>query len=115
MAAVSNLQIDQGSEFDTVFTFWQDTAHTLPVNLTGYTARLSIASAYGAAPVFTLTVGSGLTMGGVSGTISVSITGTQTGQLAAGTYVWDLLVIDTLGALHRFLQGTVFVSARVTT
>lgn len=110
VATLATLQLDQGSELDATLTFYQDAAQTLPINLTGYTAKAGIASAYGNSPIVTLLPGSGLTLGGAAGTIALTITVSQIAKLTDLFYVWMLVVTDTLNVPHRWLQGPVTVS-----
>lgn len=65
-----------------------------PVNLTNSSAVFTIAEQSGGSAVLTLTVGSGITMGGTAGTISMTATATQTTNLDAGVYTHDFVLLQ---------------------
>ena len=80
-----------------------------PVDLTGYTARMTVRSAYGAAEVFTLTTGgSGITLGTTDGKITIVFDEDNTALLVTTStiksYVADLLMINGSGNPHRLLD-----------
>jgi hypothetical protein len=72
-------RVFQGETFVRVLT-WKDGTGAL-VNLTGYTAVLQIRNMSTRALVRQLTQASGLTLGGVAGTITWTLTATQTTAL----------------------------------
>lgn len=106
-----NLTCPQGSTFSKTLTYKIDDA---PVNLTGYNARLQVREFhYSEDPVVSLTSGNGLTLGGSAGTIAVLISATDTSELIAGNYVYDLeLVVG--GTVTRLVEGNFIVTPEVT-
>jgi len=80
-------------------------------NLTGYTAVLKIRSATNtAAPaVLTLSNGSGITLGGVLGTVRVAITAAQMLAIAQGNYYYDLVLTSAGGIKYKFVEGNFVV------
>jgi hypothetical protein len=88
---------------------------TAPVNITGYTAALQLRSLPSdATAVLSLTNGSGITITGSTGTIAVTATATQTGNIDEGPYYYDLEITSPTGVVTRVAQGQVVVSAQVT-
>jgi hypothetical protein len=118
-SASANLYINQGSTFDETVTYVEDDEVT-PINLTGYTARAQLRSGYGGTLITTLTTeNSGITLGGVLGTIRMTIAPVVTAAytpatFANGAVVWDLEIIDALGKITRLLQGVAELSKEVT-
>lgn len=110
-AGTLDFTIEQGATFNLLLT-WQ--INNVPVNLTGYTARLQARIDVDETDtILSLTTGAGITLGGAAGTISLDQTGTQTAILPAGTYVYDLELI--LGAaVTRLVQGELLISPEVT-
>ncbi len=110
-AGTYNIYIEQGATYDQTFTW---TINGNPVNVTGYTARMQLRSAV-ASPtvVFDVLVDGTFTLGGAAGTIRVQITAAKTTLIAAGSYVYDLELVN--GAVvTRLLSGAVTVSPEVT-
>ena len=85
-----NFKISQGQTVART-VFLRDGNDAL-VDFTGATARMQIRPNPGRAPILDLVSGSGLTLGGVAGTIEISITAAQTAALPAMTGVYDLEV-----------------------
>ena len=85
------------------------------VNITGYTAALQIRSLpQSPTSVLSLTSGSGITITGATGTIAVTATAEQTGNIDEGPYYYDLEITSPTGVVTRVAQGQVVVSAQVT-
>lgn len=88
---------------------------TAPVNITGYTAALQLRSLPSdATAVLSLTSGSGITIAGSTGTISVHATANQTRAIDEGPYYYDLEITSPTGIVTRVAQGQVVVLAEVT-
>ena len=106
-----NLLIEQGATYDLNLT-WK-TSDDVLIDLTGYTAKMEIRASAESAPIITLTNGSGITLGGVLGTIDIQITATETGAFTAGEYLYDLEL--TSGAtVTRLIEGKADVKEQIT-
>lgn len=105
--------IPAGATFLRVIRYKADGAN---VNLTGYTARMQIRpTAASATTTLSLTTENGrIALGGTAGTITLSISATDTAAITAGRYVYDLELVSAGGIVTRLLQGVVTVSANVT-
>ena len=117
MAATNryDLAINQGATFSLAAT-WRDSNGTA-VNLTGYTARLQIRSAYDSSTTtVSLTSAAGdIVLGGAAGTIVATISATATAALASSfSGVWDIELVSGSGVVTRLLEGAVTVSPEVT-
>lgn len=88
---------------------YSDAAATTPVDITGRTYTLSVATARGVTPALAI---SG-TVTGASGLTSFSVTDTQTTAQTAGTYVYDVNEVNGTSE-STILIGTVVIAARVT-
>ena len=109
----ADLCIPQGATFSQVITWKADGDE---VNLTGFTARMQIRpTAASATTTLSLTTeNSRIALGGAAGTITLSISATDTAAITAGRYVYDLELVSAGGIVTRLLQGVVTVSANVT-
>lgn len=113
MAATYNIEIDQGVPFNLFFT-WKDSAGT-PIDITGYTASMQVrAKKTSTAKILDLTSPSDIVLGDAAGTVSVNVTGTNTGLLNFKEAVYDLVLTSGVGVPSRVLEGEVTLSKRVT-
>ena len=104
--------IEQGATFARTI-IWTDAAGD-PIDLTGYTARMSGRAAYSSGgTIFSLTSpGGGIVITGASGRLDITIDAATTAALPTGG-VYDLELVN--GAVvTRLLQGSFSLSAEVT-
>jgi hypothetical protein len=79
-------------------------------NLTGYSASMSVADRKGNLLVSLTTSNGGIALGGILGTITLTIAAATTATFTAGTYVWDLIL--TSGSVNtRAAEGWFLVNA----
>ncbi len=104
-------QVDQGAQYDAVFTFLDGSG--APIDLTGWTATATVESALGGAALFTVSSpASGLVITPLAGTIAMTFTATQTLLMVLSRYLWRLDTIDSLSIPRRYLRGTVHVAPK---
>jgi hypothetical protein len=100
-----NLVIDQGSTFTQVISL-TDSAD-LAVNTDVYTARGQIRKHYlsNSAVSFTTAL--------ANGDLTLSLTSTQTANIVAGRYVYDVELIDSSNNVTRLMEGIVTITPEV--
>ena len=87
-----------------------------PVDMTAMTARMSIKDKVGGTELLRLdTTNGGLTIDPDVCAITMTISAEQTELMAWKRGVYDLEVVDALGAVHMLLSGKVTVTPEVTT
>lgn len=102
----------QGADYDQSFTVSQGGT---ALNWTGFTARMQVREAADStAYLLNLVNGSGITLGGTSGTILVNISNAQSAAVNAGSYAYDLELISASSVVTRILQGAFNVIGQVT-
>ena len=108
-----DLLIPQGATFSRVILWKADNAN---VNLTGYTARMQLrTSAEAIATLEDLTTeNGGITLGGTAGTITLSLTATETAALPATRAVYDLELISSGGVVTRLVEGVATITRNIT-
>ena len=109
MAAIANLQIDQGASFTSDVTVKD--ANGNPFNLAGYTARAKLAKGYASTRTrtdFTTTI----TSDAASGVVTLTLSATQTSALEDTRYVYDL-EIQTGDVVTRVIEGVISVRPQV--
>ena len=109
MAAIANLQIDQGASFTSDVTVKD--ANGNPFNLAGYTARAKLAKGYASTRTrtdFITTIASDA----ASGVVTLTLSATQTSALEDTRYVYDL-EIQTGDVVTRVIEGVISVRPQV--
>lgn len=119
MAAQKNIRIDLGATF-TMTVLYKDAAG-IPIDITGFLARMEVQKNYGSSPVFSLSESSGLSIDGTNGRIDVSISAAATGQVQTDlsitketTMIYDLIIVDLSGSTKRILSGRAVLAPGVT-
>ena len=133
---VAQLNLYEGSTYDSTLTIYTDRARTILKDLTGFSAALQVKKDYDSAALLTVTSGSltpgptakALVLGGAAGTIRRYIGSTHMAALNAGDFeeeddegetiytgVWDLELTNADGEVFRYVMGDVRFSREVTT
>jgi hypothetical protein len=114
MAATTyDILIEQGATYSQSITYKDN---GVAVNLTGYTARMQVrATLEAASTLVELTTANGrIALGGAAGTITLTISATDTAALTSGRGVYDLELVSGSGIVTRLLQGVATISRNVT-
>jgi hypothetical protein len=109
-----DLIINKGATFSKEIRY-KDENEAL-INLTGYTARMHIRETIDSSTtIVTLTTeNGGITLGGVAGTIILTISAADTAAITQNTGVYDLEIISGGGLVTRLLEGEVQFTDNVT-
>lgn len=108
-----NITVYKGTTF-TLAPVWK--IDNLPVNITGYTAAMSVKPDTDSASIVDLTTANGrAVISGALGQTTFTLTATETNTLTAGTYVYDFnLTNPSDGSVYKILQGSFVINASVT-
>lgn len=112
MAGKHNLVCEEGATF--TFNFTVKTGDT-PWNLTGYSAAMTVRPFLGSTTTTlsaTNTNGK-IALGGVAGTVAVTVDAATTAAFTAGKYVYDFVLTSGGGVVTRLLEGKFVVTASV--
>lgn len=114
IAAVEDLILEQGTTWRQPFTW--ESSPGVPVDLTGWTARMQVReTASSPAVLLDLTTSNnGLVISALTGTITTHVTDTVTSALSFTSAVYDLELIDPSGNVTRLVRGNVMLSPEVT-
>lgn len=107
MAARVNIVIDQGTTFNTTYSFTDDNDE--PIDFTTFSANSQMRKSYSSNTAYTFTVG--LANNGV---ITLFMNSATTSTITAGRYMYDLEVQDTNGTRSRLVEGMVTVTPEIT-
>ena len=112
MSAKYNLVCDQATTFNFQF---QILNNQTPLNLTGYTGTMTVRPFVGASTttVVASTANGLMVFDSVNGRVTVTISATTTGAIAAGRYSYDL-VLTSGATVTRYLEGKFIVTGAVT-
>lgn len=111
MSGKHDFTIEQGVRFTKVVT-WK-TSSNAAVDLTGMTGRMQIRTRDGD-PIKTLADGSGLTLGGTAGTVTLVMTDAETKALNFDTAIYDIEISQSGQVIKRLLKGIVTLDHEVT-
>jgi hypothetical protein len=114
MAATTyDILIEQGATYSQVITYKEA---GVAINLTGYTARMQVRATLESASTLVelTTANSRIALGGAAGTITLTISATDTAALTSGRGVYDLELVSGSGIVTRLLQGVATISRNVT-
>jgi hypothetical protein len=108
--SISNLYIDQGSDFSTTITINDSDGSAL--DLTNYSVLAQLRKTYSSSTfiLFTSTFDADRT----TGKIKLTLTNIQTSSLNSGLYVYDVLISDVNSVKTRVVEGSVNISPMVT-
>jgi hypothetical protein len=107
-----NMVCPQGATFVKQLTYSID---DVPVNLTGYTARMQVRETHSSTTIVVelTTENTLITLGGSLGTINLTIPATTTEDILAKDYVYDLELVSG-GNVYRIIEGKFIVTPEVT-
>lgn len=106
--AKANIIINQGTTFSTTINLTDDNGD--PIDLTGYTGRSQMRKHYTSSNSQSFTV----SLNSSQGIVSLALTASQTANLTAGRYVYDVEVISGANVVSRIVEGIVTVTPEVT-
>lgn len=114
-AGIYNFTWEQGATVSETL-YWKVGDPAVPVDLTGFTARMSLKS-QGTQALSLTTENSRITLGGAAGSIVLSVDATTAATLVAGSYAYDLELVsgDVVPVVTRLLKGFVKVPSNITT
>ncbi len=110
MAAVKNLYVDQGSDFNAQITIYDD--NNAPWDLTGYTGQAKIRKSYYSTTSVNFTVS--FPVARTTGTVILELSSSQTSLLEQGRYLYDVVLTNSSGKKTRVIEGIVTINPGVT-
>ena len=110
MAAVKNLYIDQGADFNAQITIYDD--NNAPWDLEGYTGEAKIRKSYYSSTSVDFTVSFPVIR--TTGIVILDLTSTQTSTMEQGRYLYDVVLTNSSGKKTRVIEGIVTINPGVT-
>ena len=109
MATIRNLFIDGGTTYSNIISVAGSTGSAL--NLTGYTVASQMRKSYSSSLAYNFTAS---IYDAEQGKIRLQLTSTQTEQIPAGRWLYDVEITSSSGTRTRVLEGIVTVTPEVT-
>jgi hypothetical protein len=106
MATKANINIDQGTTFNTVIQLTDNSGN--PLDLSMYTAQAELRTTYASINSISFNIATS------NGQIQLSLDANTTGILTRPRYVYDVVVFDSSNNVTRVLEGVAYVDQRVT-
>ena len=110
MATVSNLYIDQGSDFKVVVTLTNQTG--TPLNLENFVVKSQFRKSYQSSQAVTFNVE--ILEPFTNGKVRLSLPADTSSGILAGRYLYDIEVVNLLGEKRRVLEGLVILTPEIT-
>ena len=108
MASISNLFVDQGSDFSITVSLTDATDSAL--SLAGSSFLAQVRKSHGSN---TVKATFSTSNDGIGGNLTMNLTDVQTAALEAGRYVYDVLQTDASGDKKRLMDGQLIVTPSV--
>lgn len=107
--AYAELTIDQGTTFTASIDLAQDDETAINVASSTFTSQIR-KSYYSSNPTANLTVS---ILDASNGKISLSLTASQTANIKAGRYLYDVKMVDSSNTTLRLIEGIVTVTPQI--
>lgn len=110
MAAISNLYIDQGSDYSSVITIRSATG--LPLNLTDYTAKSQIRKSYSSSQAFDFICE---VINALEGKLRIILPASVNELITPGRWLYDIEITQlSTGKKKRVVEGVVIITPQIT-
>lgn len=109
MAAISNLFVDQGTDYSSVVTVVA--ANGAPLNLAGYTVKSQMRKSYSSSQAFNFTA---IVLDAATGRIRLSLAASASELIPAGRWLYDVEITSDAGVKRRVVEGIVTVTPQIT-
>lgn len=112
LAGSYDITVDQGATYSQVFT-WKD-SNGAAISLVGWTARMQVRQMPPvSATIIELTTENGrISLGGVAGTVTLTISAADSDDLPVGAFAYDLELING-STVERLIMGSFTVRGEV--
>lgn len=97
-----NITSEIGGTFDATIALFTDQAQTIPLDLTPYTTASLQINKPTSTPQLNITQATGLTLGGVLGTITIALTLAQLAPFTVAQKLPYSLLVSDAGAIHDY-------------
>jgi len=104
VASLSNLYVDQGSDYQVTITV-DDT------DITGYTVKAQMRKSYGSSTAYDFDA---VVSDGPAGKLTLTLLGEDSSDIPAGRYLYDVEITSPGGTKTRVVEGLVILTPQIT-
>jgi len=109
LGQISNLFVDQGSDYNSIVTV--TSGDGTPLNLQDFTVKSQMRKSYGASLAYNFTAE---VFNASLGQIRLRLTATQSEAIPAGRYLYDVEITSPANIKKRVVEGIVTVTPQIT-
>lgn len=110
MATIANLYVDAGADYSNIITV--TASNTLPLNLTGYTAKSQMRKSYGSSTAYNFNT---TIYDATAGKVRIQLTNAESEAIPPGRYLYDIEITNTsTGVKTRVIEGIVTITPQIT-
>lgn len=109
MATVSNLYLDQGSDFSIIVTLKNQ--DSTPINLTGFTVKSEFRKSYNSSKSIAFVAS---IFNEVLGKVKLQLPADASSAINAGRYLYDVEITSPNGERKRALEGIIVITPEIT-
>lgn len=114
VATIVDITMEQGATFEMSFVWANDEAGTQPIDLTGAQMRMQVRRQQQSDVLIEAVSPTEIVLGGLSGTVAVTITDEVTSLLPLKKCRYDMEAEMPDGKVHRVIEGSVTVRPNIT-
>lgn len=109
MAVLANLEIDQGSDFNTQMILENDDG--TPMDLRGFTVYSQFRKSYGSVLGYTFVTS---VVDPINGIISLGLSGVASSAIKPGRFMYDVEIVNSIPVKTRVVEGIVTINPEIT-
>lgn len=109
MATVSNIFIDQGSDYSNIITVASSNGQAL--NLASYTVKSQMRKSYTSTTAYSFTTS---IQNSTLGQVRLQLTAAQSELIPPGRYLYDVEITSSSGAKRRVVEGVATITPQIT-
>lgn len=109
MASISNLFVDQGSDYSSIVTV--NSGNGSPLNLQGFTVKSQMRKSYGSSVAYDFDAE---VFDATSGRLRLKLSAIDSEDIPTGRYLYDVEITSPTGAKKRVVEGIVTVTPQIT-
>jgi hypothetical protein len=109
MATISNLYVDAGASYSNIITVTASNGQAL--DLTGYTVASQMRKSYSSSIAYNFTAS---VYNAQTGKVRLQLTPSQSEQIPAGRWLYDVEITSPAGTKTRVVEGIVTVNPQIT-
>lgn len=109
MASITNLFVDQGSDYSNIITV--ESANGVGLDLTEYTVKSQMRKSYTSSTAYDFTA---VVSSAVDGQITLSLSSADSEEIPPGRYLYDVEITSPINKKTRVVEGIATITPQIT-